>query len=83
MGARRAIAASRPITAAWARARRPKVCRLAQHPPLRAVVAARLAQRWSPQQIAGWLRAQYSDNPAMQVSHETIYLSLFIQAAAS
>lgn len=65
---------------AWARARRPKPCKLASRPRLRAVVADRLAQNWSPQQIAGWLRARYPDNPDMQVSHETIYLSLFVQA---
>jgi IS30 family transposase len=65
---------------AWARAQRPKVCRLAQHPRLRAAVASHLAARWSPQQIAGWLRTQYPDNPDMQVSHETIYLSLFVQS---
>jgi IS30 family transposase len=64
---------------AWARARRPKRCRLATHPRLRALVARRLARNWSPQQIAGWLRAHYPDNPQMHVSHETIYLTLFVQ----
>ena len=34
----------------------------------------------SPQQIAGWLKLQYPDDEAMQVSHETIYRRLFIQA---
>jgi IS30 family transposase len=53
---------------------------LVTRPALRAVVAARLAQQWSPQQIAGWLRQTYPDNPEMQVSHETIYLSLFVQS---
>ncbi len=66
--------------AAWRRARRPKPCRLAQQPRLRAVVAAALTQDWSPQQIAAWLRRRYRDNPEMQVSHETIYRSLFVQA---
>jgi IS30 family transposase len=65
---------------AWTAARRPKACRLATRPRLRALVAARLAQDWSPQQIAAWLRARYPDNPDMQVSHETIYLSLFVQS---
>jgi IS30 family transposase len=65
---------------AWRRARRPKPCRLATHRRLRHVVAALLARRWSPQQIAGWLRVTYPDNPEMQVSHETIYLSLFVQS---
>ena len=64
---------------AWARARRPKRCKLARYPRLRRVVAAHLARNWSPEQIAGWLRAHYPDNPQMQVSHETIYLSLFVQ----
>jgi len=61
-------------------ARRPKPCRLATRPRLRAAVAARLAEDWSPQQIAGWLRETCPDNPDMQVSHETIYLSLFVQS---
>jgi IS30 family transposase len=39
-----------------------------------------LQDHWSPQQISGWLDAVYPDDPAMQVSHETIYKSLFIQA---
>lgn len=65
---------------AWKRARRPKRCRLATHPALRALVAAKLAADWSPQQIAGWLRRTFPDNPDMQVSHETIYLSLFVQS---
>jgi IS30 family transposase len=53
---------------------------LATHPALRAVVAAKLALEWSPEQIAGWLRQTYPDQPAMHVSHETIYLSLFVQS---
>jgi len=65
---------------AWARSRRPKVCRLATRPALRRVVAAKLAARWSPQQIAGWLRQTFPSDPEMQVSHETIYLSLFVQS---
>ena len=73
----RAAAADR---AAWHRTRRPKRCRLAQQPRLRAAVAAALARDWSPQQIAAWLRRHYRDNPQMQVSHETIYRSLFVQA---
>ena len=65
---------------AWRAARRPKPCRLAAHPRLRRVVAAKLAARWSPRQIAGWLRVAYPDDATMRVSHETIYRSLFIQA---
>ncbi len=47
---------------------------------LRALVACKLALDWSPQQIAGWLKVEYPDEPDMQVSHETIYLTLLIQA---
>ncbi len=36
--------------------------------------------KWSPGQISGWLRRAYPDDPEMQVSHETIYLSLFVQS---
>lgn len=65
---------------AWENARRPKRCRLACHRRLQRVVAAKLALDWSPEQVAGWLRVRYPDQPAMHVSHETIYRSLFIQA---
>ena len=43
-------------------------------------VATKLALEWSPQQIAGWLRQAYPNDPTMRVSHETIYLSLFVQS---
>jgi IS30 family transposase len=65
---------------AWARAQRPKPCRLATHPTLQATVASKLRLDWSPEQIAGWLKQEYPVDPQMQVSHETIYKSLFIQA---
>jgi len=65
---------------AWARALRPKLCKLATHRPLRKVVARLLRRNWSPQQIAGWLRRKHPDEEAFWVSHETIYRSLFVQA---
>jgi IS30 family transposase len=43
-------------------------------------VATKLQQLWSPEQIAGWLKRTYPDDEHYQVSHETIYRSLFIQA---
>ncbi len=61
-------------------ARRPKVAKLARCPRLRAEVEQRLAQRWSPQQIAHRLRLDHPAEPEMRVSHETIYRSLFVQA---
>jgi IS30 family transposase len=65
---------------AWDRALRPKLCKLARHDELRQLVAAKLHDNWSPEQIAGWLRHTYPDDEAHQVSHETIYRSLFVQA---
>jgi IS30 family transposase len=65
---------------AWMRARRPKLCKLARHRKLQHSVASKLRLEWSPEQIAGWLRQQFPGDDSMQVSHETIYRSLFIQA---
>ena len=79
-GGRRRYRAATADAVAWARGRRPKRCRLATHPALRDAVATKLAQQWSPQQIAGWLRRAYPNDPTMHVSHETIYLSLFVQS---
>jgi transposase, IS30 family len=61
-------------------ARRPKPAKLAQCGRLRHEVERRLAERWSPQQIAARLVRDYPDDPEMRVSHETIYQSLFVQA---
>jgi len=65
---------------AWARARRPKPCQLATNPGLRWAVARKLRMNWSPEQIAGWLKRAYPEDERYQVSHETIYRSLYIQA---
>ncbi|OZA18395.1 MAG: hypothetical protein B7Y02_01680, partial [Rhodobacterales bacterium 17-64-5] len=62
------------------RALRPKPCRLASYPELCALVADRLENRWSPQQVSGWLKATHPGWREMQLSHETIYRSLFVQA---
>jgi IS30 family transposase len=61
-------------------ARRPKPTRLAANPVLLAAVETGLRKRWSPQQIASWLRREYPDDVAMHVSHETIYQSLYVQS---
>jgi IS30 family transposase len=65
---------------AWKQALRPKTCKLARHDELRQLVAARLYENWSPEQIAGWLKHTYPGDEDHQVSHETIYRSLFVQA---
>ena len=65
---------------AWDGARRPKRCKLAKHPRLCREVARKLRLNWSPEQIAGWLKRAYRGEESYQVSHETIYRSLFVQA---
>jgi IS30 family transposase len=79
-GGRAGYRASRADAAAWEAARRPQRCRLAGDARLRRVVAARLAADWSPEQISGWLRRTYPTEATMQVSHETLYRSLFVQS---
>ena len=79
-GGRCCYRANRADQAAWDRARRPKPCKLAANRVLASVVAQKLQLEWAPEQIAGWLKHAYPDNEAFQVSHETIYKSLFIQA---
>ncbi|MEX2045935.1 MAG: IS30 family transposase, partial [Chloroflexota bacterium] len=65
---------------AWNAARRPQPCLLSRNARLRRIVAGKLAEDWSPEQISGWLVRTYPDDKAMRVSTETIYRSLFIQA---
>ena len=79
-GGRRGYRAQRADRHAWRRARRPKSCRLATRPALRQIVAGKLARQWSPQQISGWLRITFPGDPDRQVSHETIYRSVFVQS---
>jgi IS30 family transposase len=66
--------------AAWHRARRPKPAKLVTCPALQQLVEARLQLRWSPQQIAGWQQRAYPGDPELSVSHETFYMSLFVQS---
>lgn len=72
--------ATRADQNAWDRARRPKPCKLVLNRPLSRRIATKLKRKWSPQQIAGWLKREYPGDDWNQVSHETIYRSLFIQA---
>jgi len=79
-GGRQGYRASEADQAAWDRACRPKSCRLAQNRALGRLVAEKLQLEWSPEQIAGWLKHRFPADENYQVSHETIYRSLFIQA---
>ncbi len=77
-GGRHLYRASVADVAAFDRARRPKVSRLAADPALLADVQGRLEADWSPQQIAVWLKQQYPAQASRWVSHETIYRSIYI-----
>jgi len=79
-GGRPQYRASEADQRAWESSLRPKPCRLATHTALRDMVAGKLIEDWSPQQISGWLKMEYPNDPSLRVSHETIYRSLFIQA---
>ena len=79
-GGRRDYRANEADQAAWDRAYRPKRCKLAENRALARIVAKKLRKLWSPEQIAGWLKRTYPDDENFQVSYETIYRSLFIQA---
>jgi len=79
-GGRAQYRANQADQQAWESAWRPKTCLLATHTTLREMVASKLVQDWSPEQISGWLKQQYPKNESLRVSHETIYRSLFIQA---
>lgn len=79
-GGRRQYRASDAESRAWARAKRPKPCKLSKSRRLRRIVESKLRENWSPEQIAGWLKEQYPSDEQVQVSHETLYRSLFIQA---
>jgi IS30 family transposase len=72
--------AVRSDQAAWDRGHRPKRCKLACNPALSRTVSWKLQLNWSPEQIAGWLKRKYRGEEHKQVSHETIYRSLFVQA---
>ena len=72
--------ASQADQSAWDRGRRPKIGKLAQNRALARIVAGKLQRQWSPEQVAGWLKRTYPDDTSRQVSHETLYRGLFIQA---
>jgi IS30 family transposase len=78
-GGRQCYRANQADMRAWERALRPKPCRLALHRELRWRVAQKLALQWSPEQISGWLKREFPTDQDMQISHEAIYRSLFVQ----
>jgi IS30 family transposase len=79
-GGRSCYRAAEADERAWQHARRPQRCKLARDHTLCQLVASKLAADWSPEQIAGWLKVEFPADQTMRVSHEAIYLTLFIQA---
>ena len=75
--------AGRAQREADASARRPRPRRVEANPGLRAWVAARLAERWSPRQISARLVSEFPDDPEMRLSHEAIYQALYVQGRGS
>jgi IS30 family transposase len=70
----------RPFAAhhqALARRARPKQRRTDSNEELCRVVQQRLDKRWSPEQIAAWLIAEYPDRDDMRLCHETIYQAIY------
>jgi transposase, IS30 family len=78
-GGRRTYRAAEAERRAWDNARRPQRCKLALRPGLSELVARKLSEDWSPEQIAGWLKLGSPEDHTCRVSHETIYRTLFIQ----
>jgi len=75
-GGRQAYRAACSDQRARERATRPKSCKLSFDDPLRQLIARKLRRKWSPQQIAGWLKRTLPDEEQHRVSHEAIYRSL-------
>ncbi|WP_167048203.1 IS30 family transposase [Salinibacterium sp. ZJ454] len=57
---------------------RPKIHKLA-NPRLRTLVQRKLNRFWSPDEISGWMRKTYPDDPTMRLSPETIYRALLLR----
>lgn len=82
-GGRFKYRAARADERAWAKAKRPKKSLLAKNCALRKLVAAKLQEDWSPEQIAGWLAVKYARDSEMRVSHEAIYRTLYLHTKGS
>ena len=76
-GGRDQYRAAKADERAWQLAQRPKLSKLDANDELRTAVKQKLHEDWSPEQIAAWLRRDFSDDPTMQISHEAIYRTLY------
>lgn len=58
--------------------RRAGKCKLHKEPKLFNLVVNKLKARWSPEQISHYLAMNYSNQPEMQLSHESIYTYIYV-----
>src|ERR1700676_3607568 len=65
-GGRAQYRANQADQQAWESALRPKPCLLATHNKLQEIVASKLVQDWSPQQISGWLKMEYPNDESLR-----------------
>jgi len=79
-GGAKSYRASQADHQAWVNALRPKDCKLTSSPKLCQLITDKIQEKWSPQQISGWLARKFTYDQTMQISHETIYRSLYVQA---
>lgn len=73
----RAISADKQT---WIRAKRPKKSKLQINIGLNGIITDKLSSKWSPEQISGYLKHTYPDDPTMHISHESIYKTLYVQS---
>ena len=78
-GGRQAYRAARSDQRASVSAARPKLRTLSVNDLLCQLIARKLRRKWSPQQIAGWLKRQHPSHEQHRGSHETICRSLYVQ----
>lgn len=73
----RAISADRQT---WHRAKRPKKSKLQINVGLNDIIIEKLSNKWSPEQISGYLKRTYLTDTTMHISHESIYKTLYVQS---
>ena len=73
----RAISADRQT---WLRAKRPKESKLQINVGLNDIITEKLSNKWSPEQISGYLKRTYLTDTTMHISHESIYKTLYVQS---
>lgn len=57
---------------------KPRQPKKLHYQPLWRIVKCKLSLRWSPEQIARYLKKKYAEDSRMQVSHESIYTYIYV-----